>query len=649
MREDPGVISAWVRLVQRRWPTGLVTGALVLAVAVAVVFLSRPVYRSEAALRLGEPPPPGGVSPTGGALSFLRVGGDPFANDLELLASRTIAESIVERVGLSARLVAPVGWHRDSVLTTLTTSRDTDLGAWEIAWVDDRIRIRDASTDTVVAEVEPGRPATFGGVTVALRPWRDGMPREIGLRTVPFAQAVQRTRSAVRVERPRREANVLSIAFDDIDPGIANAVVSATVTEFMRLRTQLQQRESGQTVDSLRAVVGETARELRQAEEALAAWQRSSGMVAPDVQSEAIVDRQAVVITQLERARAELSGVDEMLGRLDEAGGSERAWTSLLSYPAFLENQTLGELLASLTTLYAQRAELASRLAPTNRDVVAVTRQIDYYESSLRNLAREYRAGLVERIASLEPQALAFDSLLATVPARVAELGRRQRDVRLLSEIVVLTEQRLRQEELREALTYSNVQVIDPPALRDRPVWPRKKIGLLVGMVLAGAFALLAMVVRDRTDARVRRVAQLREAADWPVLGVIEVPRASRLAMSPVETAALLRKAGIVPNGGRALTLVPTRDTLLARLALPAATAGDSGDDGSVAAVRPIHDIEDAASTAASAPAALLVEAGRTTTAELQRVARLIEDAGGKVAGVILVCRPGREARSVWS
>ena len=61
------------------------------------------------------------------------------------------------------------------------------------------------------------------------------------------------------------------------------------------------------------------------------------------------------------------------------------------------------------------------------------------------------------------------------MPARVAELGRRQRDVRLLSEIVVLTEQRLRQEELREALTYSNVQVIDPPALRDRPVWPRKK------------------------------------------------------------------------------------------------------------------------------------------------------------------------------
>jgi uncharacterized protein involved in exopolysaccharide biosynthesis len=649
MRDDPGLIGSWVQLVRRRWPTGLSTGALVLAVAVAVIFLSRPVYRSEAALRLGEPPPPGGVSPTGGVLSFLRVGGDPFANDLELLASRTLAESIVERVGLNAQIVAPGGWHRDSVLTTLTTTRDTDLGAYEIAWFGDRIHIAGASGgDTVVAEVRPGEPATFGGVTVTFQPLRRGMPTEIDLRTVPFAQAVRRTRSTVRVERPRREANVVAISFDDTDPGIANEVVAATVTEFMRLRTQLQRRESGQTVDSLRAVAVETADELRRAEAALAAWQRSSGLVAPDVQSEALVGRQATIATQLERARAELSGVDEMLGRLAEAGESERAWTSLLSYPAFLENQTLGELLASLTTLYARRAELESRLAPTSREVVAVTRQIDYYESSLRNLARDYRSGLVDRIASLEPQALAFDSLLATVPDRVAELGRRQRDVRLLSEIVVLTEQRLRQEELREALTYSNVQIIDPPALRDRPVWPRKKIGLLVGLVLAGGFSLLAMIVRDRTDSRVRRVAQLRETADWPVLGVVEAGRGSRVDLSPTETAALLRRAGIAPNGGRALTLVPMRDALVPRLGLPAGPE-ERSEDGSVGAVRPIRDIEDAASTASGAPVALLVEAGRTTTGELRRVARLIDDAGGTVAGVILVCRPGREARSAWS
>jgi uncharacterized protein involved in exopolysaccharide biosynthesis len=651
MHDDPGVIASWAHLVRRRWPTGLVAGSLVLGVAVAVIFLTRPVYRSEAALRLGEPPPPGGVSPTAGILSFLRVGGDPFANDLELLSSRTLAESIVDRVALSAQLIAPAGWHRDSVLTELRTTRETRLAAYDVEWTDGRIRVRRKSaSDSLVVDVAPGEPAVFDGVTAVFRPWREGMPREVGLSTVPFAQAVRRTRSAVAVERPRREANVVAIAYGDTDPDIANAVVLTTVTEFMRLRTQLQQRESGQTVDSLRAVARGTAAELRQAEDALASFQRASGLVAPEVQGEALVERQADVMTRLERARAELAAVDEMLGRLDDAGDSDRAWTSLLSYPAFLENQTLGEMLTALTLLYGERANLGSRLAPTNRDVVAITRQIEYFEESLRNVAREYRIGLHDGIAMLEPQAAAFDSILATMPASIAGLGRGQRDVRILTEIVILTEQRLRQEELRQALTYSNVQVIDAPALRDRPVWPRKKVGLLVGMVLAGAFAMLAMVVRDRTDFRIRRVAQVSEVTGRPVLAVIEAGRGGVIDLSPVEMAALLRRAGITPNGGRALTLVPLRAALVpTTAALPPGTV-DAIGDGGVTAVHPIRDFGDAAAIVATdAPTALLAEAGRTTADELRRVIRLIEDAGGTVAGVVLVCHGDRQARSAWS
>jgi uncharacterized protein involved in exopolysaccharide biosynthesis len=578
------------------------------------------------------------------------MGGDPFANDLELLASRSLAESVVERVALNARLVGPTGWHRDSLVAELRTTRDTELASFDVSWADGRVRVVESSEDSLVADVAPGETATFGGVTATFLAWREGMPNVFTLSVVPFAQAVRRTRSAVQVERPRREANVVAIAYNDPDPRIANEVVTATVEEFMRLRTHLQQRESGQTVDSLRAVARGTADELRRAEEALTAFQQSSRLVAPDVQSEALVERQADVVTRLERARAELTSVDEMLARLEEAGDGDRAWTALLGYPAFLDNQTLGELLASLTTLYAEREDLSSRLAPTNRDVVAVTRQIEYFERSLRDLAREYRTGLTDGIAALEPQAAAFDSLLATVPANVAEMGRRLRDVRVLTEIVVLTEQRLRQEELRQALTYSNVQVIDPPALRDRPVWPRKKVGLLVGLVIAGVFSLFAMVVRDRTDVRVRRVAQLREAIDRPVLAVVETGRAGGFGLSSTETAALLRRAGIVPNGGRALTLVPLRDALVPKTALLPPGSPDANGDGAVETVRPVRDFGDAATIVASdAPAALLAEAGRTTTEELRRVARLIEDAGGTVAGVILVCHGDREARSAWS
>jgi hypothetical protein len=135
-----------------------------------------------------------------------------------------------------------------------------------------------------------------------------------------------------------------------------------------------------------------------------------------------------------------------------------------------------------------------------------------------------------------------------------------------------------------------------------------------------------------------------------PVLAVVESGRGGAFDPTPIEAAALLRRAGITPNGGRALTLVPLRESLLPRTVPSAPGAVETNGDGGVTAVHPIRDFGDAAAIVATdAPTALLAEAGRTTADELRRVIRLIEDAGGTVAGVVLVCHGDRQARSAWS
>src|SRR5690606_23691132 len=66
-------VGSWLGLVRRRWRVGLLVFVLVAGGAAAVTLLSRPIYRAEARLRLGEPPPMGGVSPaTGGLFALMR-------------------------------------------------------------------------------------------------------------------------------------------------------------------------------------------------------------------------------------------------------------------------------------------------------------------------------------------------------------------------------------------------------------------------------------------------------------------------------------------------------------------------------------------------------------------------------------------------
>lgn len=495
-----GTLEAWVALARARWPTGAVVFVLVFGLAAAMVFLSRPVYRAEARLRIGEPPPMGGVSPTGGILSLFRPGGDAFANDLEVLRSRTLAERVVEDAALNAVLDAPRGWHRDSLFLTYRADRATDKATFEVRWdPDGAVRVRrTAPADSVIGTFGAGTPFAAGPLTLAARPRVAGMPVAATIRTLPFGEAVRRTRERIEAERARREANVADIWFDHTDPGVAQRATEAVVSRFLGLRTAIQRRESGETLDSLESVARQMLGQLARAERALEATQRRTRLVAPDVQSEAFFERYSETDARLAEARAQVEAVDDLLTRVDGDASGSTAWAELVAFPAFLTNPTVSTLLGQLTALEQQRTQLAARRTEANRDLQIVMQQIGRLESQLETIVHGYRDALREQVAELTRRQAALETQLAEMPPLAVDLARRQREVLVLSETYVLTQQRLRQEELRQALTFANIQVIDPPALRYKPVWPRKKLGLAVGFLLAGVFGVLAMVVHER-------------------------------------------------------------------------------------------------------------------------------------------------------
>src|SRR5690606_18615979 len=416
-------VGSWLGVVRRRWRAGLLVFLLVTGGTIALILLSRPIYRSEARLRLGEPPPMGGVSPTGGLFSLMRLGGDPFANDLELMASRSVTESVVLDAALAVAVNAPRGWHRDSLFSFLSATRETSRARFEAEWLaDGRVRVRrTAPTDSAVGDVVPGDTVAFGGLRIAFRPWREGMPRKVRIRTLPFGEAVRRTRSKIVTERARREANVVDLSFDHTDPGLTRAVVAAVVDRFIELRAEVQRRESGETVDSLRRVAANTERELAEAEASLEAMQRRGRLIAPAGAGGAFG-----------------AGIAELLEKVEGARDPMQAWAGLAAFPRFLENPTVGELLGRLAALQTQRADLAWRRAEESRALAVLDEQIESIDASLRALAEAYASALERAERELGARIAEMDGELAGMPRDLIELARRQREIRILSEILVL-------------------------------------------------------------------------------------------------------------------------------------------------------------------------------------------------------------------
>ena len=635
----PGVVSSALEVLRRRirWGTGV--GTVVLAAAAAAVFVPRPTYRADARLRLGDPPPTAGISPTGGLLSFLRTGGDPFANDLELLGSRTLAQGVVRSQALSVKLQAPRGWYRDSVLVSLTLQDTTAKALYEANWVAPaRVHVRQLSPEErPEGDFATGEVALFGGMRAVFAPQRPGGPSTVRLKTVPFGDAVRSATSNIEVTRTRRDANVLELSYVHDDPGVALGVVQDAVRDFLSLRTALFQRESGETVDSLRAVSLGTQRELRAAEDALESFQRATGLVALEPQSAALVERYEDLRTALEEARAEAEAMDAQLRRVADVSDPVESWSVLVAHPRFLENANVGDFLTRLTELQELRNETSTRLRPSSMELTTLDGQIRQLDQALRALVAEYRTALSQSIEELENRVSEMETLIGTLPAQLVEFGRRQREVRLFSEVVVLTEQRLRQEELRQALAFSNVQVIDEPGLRFRPVWPRKKLGLAVGMLLALGAGTLAMAMVERADTSLRSASRIRILTGAPVLAA-PLSRGGRAHYSANEEAgvrAVLGDGALVACRGLTGTETTSVD--------PRVT-GDTP-------VGPImvRGYADAAAAATQGVRAVLaVRVGRTSEADLWATCTLLRDAGVTVAGTLAVCGSDREAAELW-
>jgi uncharacterized protein involved in exopolysaccharide biosynthesis len=620
-------------MIRRRWRLGAGVSMAVVAAAALVLVFSRPVYRAEARLRIEDNPPSPGVSPNISALSLFRAGGDPFENDLEVLTSRTLAENVVRSAALSVSLHAPRGWHRDSIFTSLAVEDSTVEATWTVAWRGEGLEIRMSSPrDSAVATVAPGQPVRFGGVRAVFRERRPSGPASVKLVTEPFDEAVRTLSREIGVERTRREANVLDLTYTHHDPGVADRVVSATLRHFVLMRSELFQRESGETVDSLRAVVTKTADELRAAESELEVMQRTSGLVAPEAQSEALVERYETALLALEEARAEQALLEGQMDRVRSEEDPIAAWTALVAAPAFLDNQTVGDLLTRLTELVEARAQLTSVRTLDSREVRTLDERIARLDGALRSLAAEYRTGLDQRESELTVRLGALEDRLGQVPGQVVELGRRQRAVRLLSELLVLTEQRLRQEELREALSFATVQVIDPPFVRFRPVWPRKRLGAAVGLLVGLGAAALAMVFTEAADTRIRTAADLETVTSVPVLGA---PVLSDVSMGRGDLLAA------VP-GGSILVGCRGSDDLASRTLRVLGLPEDS-------AAGPVDDPSDAAAVAARGRPVIVVAAvGRSGRDDLGRSVHWLERAGAEVVGVLGAVETMKDQQALW-
>jgi tyrosine-protein kinase Etk/Wzc len=541
-QKDFGLGQVWSACVRHR---GLALGvpAVVLASTVLFLWWTPPIYEGVTTLRIDQER--SGIA----VLEALRTlsSGSKITTEIEELRSRTLAETVVDSLGLPLSLDRPRKLPRSRVLEHVHVARTAPAAQYVLEQTGDRA-FRLTGGGRAPVQVGIGEPVRLNGVVLVLGPGAAAHDRLI-LSVTPFPETVRQFQTALSVVRPNREADLIRVSYRDTDAALARAVPDLIAGAFIARRNAVRTREARSTGDFLADQIATLHAQLTITEDELRSFQERSGALGIEAQSEAAVRRLAEMQADRERLDVERQALARVMAGLGRGGDDPLEPSparALLGVPSLLRNPAAAELLNALNQAEAHRAALLERRTLEDSEVQVATRQIQQIDRQLGSIAGSYLAGLTAQVNGLDRTLMRFSQQLNRIPEQELQLARLRRQAGVTEELYTALQLRLKEAEIMAAVDDPSVRVIDPATDPNRPVKPSIPLSLALAMMAGMVLGVGSAVAREQLDDTVHSRDELQAVAKVPVLGAIP-----RLARAPVGGGLLpfvLRRERVAPG-----------------------------------------------------------------------------------------------------
>ena len=516
----------------------LVLGLPIATVAMTLAFIVwvPPLYEASVTIRIDE-------ERTGVAvLQILESlsSGSEVHTEMAVMRSRTLAENVVESLGLQLILERPTRTPRSEVVTSLQVDRGapeatyrlrgTGPGVFEVIgefWgVADIFRPLQRPKPVVrsLGQARVGQLVELEGVRFVLTE-AVANEGEVEFEVLAFDDAVEELQEALAVTQPDREADVVLLRYRSPDPQLVTLVTNTLADRFISRRQEVQSTEARSTVRFLGEQIDTLDGQLRESEEELRDFREANQIVSVEDEASTQLMRLADLQARRDFLEAERRSLEGLMEEIAATGPSDAlgqsAYRRLIGFPTILQNQAASELLRLLGELENKRTELLVRQTPENRDVQVVTARIRDLEGQLRTLTETYLDGLTRQTRAFAETLDAFQGELATVPAKEMTYIRLRRRAEILSDIYTLIQTRQKEAEIAAAIEDVSIRVVDPAIRPREPVRPRPTLSLLLGTLLGAVMGVGSAVVREQSDRSIRHRDELLAITGVPVLGLI--------------------------------------------------------------------------------------------------------------------------------
>ncbi len=344
------------------------------------------------------------------------------------------------------------------------------------------------------------------------------------------------------------ETHMVGVYYDNSDPHLAREVVNAIVENSL-----VRHSAAHRSVGSVEFIEGErdrTKAQLFDAEDQLKKFKSESGLIS-------VSEQRATQVSRISSLKSQKMDADSSLAAIKmEIDALEGSLKLLNRYDI---DRAVDVMRADLYKLQLKEQELSSKYGDSYALVKQIKGQIASAQKILDEQAnrqtqktmtpsREYqdtnlllikkmatRESLEVRSTAIEDQLVDEEKSLVELENSSLEIGRREREIQLLSENYRRYSREAENARVDDSLgksSLSNLSVAQPATLNYFPVFPNVQLNLALGVVLSLFFGSLTCVLLESWDSRRSRLRQQESTASLlpTELAPQDVPRRTRSA-----------------------------------------------------------------------------------------------------------------------
>jgi capsular exopolysaccharide synthesis family protein len=507
----------WATIARSAWIIVVCVG---LAVAAGVVAARRaePVYEAATTVRI-EDQQTNGMSQMYFGPDYQQV----LATSTEIITSRNLALEVVDSLGMRLGVAQPVRTPRTQLVAEAVVSDSAPDIELRLTRATGGYEVRVMPRDSVLGVYADTGWMDLPGFRVRLTPEGRQLDR-MTLVLLPRLMVANALRSALSVGQTNPDANVLRISFRGTDPELTRDVPNVVAHVFVRRKMDLERVSARSTVAYLQAQLGSLNEQLFEAESQIRQYLLAQGITTPTDQAAYFFSE----INNLKDAAASLRRIREQLTQaftgptgLDSATRRRALLERILSTEAFSDARIAESEVQRLEGLVDERAQLLMRRMPTDPDVASLDRRIDGVQDVIEERARRFLSSVSAQVAVLEERIAGLEDSRKRIPEQQLAFDRLERNRRVLEDLSMMVQSRLKEAEITAAVQDSTAQVLDEAAGAPARIGSSSTLTFVIAVVAGLLVGLSVAFLREWLDTTVRTELELANIVGVAVVGII--------------------------------------------------------------------------------------------------------------------------------